>query len=103
MTIAEIEDCLRSAILACRAVNEYIQVCLLRLFQPIVIVTPFPFCQVVLTVSPVRHTRDGIVENSLSKSRLLCAAHSLVDELPETVTYFPAYEYMMDELRYTSA
>ena len=52
-----------------------------------------------VTVSPVRHTRDGVIENSLSKSTLICAAHCLIKEFPSFVSYFPAYEYMIDELR----
>ena len=49
-------------------------------------------------MSPVRHTKEGLTGNSRSKAHLLAAAHSLVDELPY-VEYFPAYEYMIDELR----
>ncbi|MFD2200730.1 GSCFA domain-containing protein [Shivajiella indica] len=54
--------------------------------------------KVLITVSPVRHIKDGISENQLSKSILRLAAH----ELSETygfVDYFPSYEIMMDELR----
>jgi hypothetical protein len=60
-----------------------------------------PTINVVLTVSPVRHTREGLMENSKSKATLLCAAHSLVDDvdLNSYVSYFPAYEILMDELR----
>lgn len=58
-----------------------------------------PLLQVVITVSPVRHTREGIVENSRSKAILLLAAHELVDKHPERVRYFPSYELFMDELR----
>jgi hypothetical protein len=52
---------------------------------------------VLLTVSPVRHIRDGLVENQRSKAHLLAAAHHLVDR--GLAGYFPAYEIMMDELR----
>jgi hypothetical protein len=55
--------------------------------------------RVVLTVSPVRHSRDGLVENSRSKATLICAAHALADKFPASVSYFPSYEYMLDELR----
>ena len=58
-----------------------------------------PGLQVVLTVSPVRHTRDGMVENSRSKAVLLVAAGELVEALGDYVTYFPSYEIMVDELR----
>jgi hypothetical protein len=54
--------------------------------------------QVVLTVSPVRHTKDGMLENQVSKSTLRLAA-DIVSKRFENVHYFPAYEIMMDELR----
>lgn len=57
-----------------------------------------PDIEVVLTVSPVRHTKDGIPENQLSKSILRLAAHDL-SETYDFVTYFPSYEIMIDELR----
>ena len=58
-----------------------------------------PRLQVVLTVSPVRHTKEGLPENARSKAVLLLAAHELVDKYPSTITYFPAYELFMDQLR----
>ncbi|MBI1184395.1 GSCFA domain-containing protein [bacterium] len=54
--------------------------------------------RVVFTVSPVRHIKDGIVENQLSKSLLLAAVHEQI-ALCEACHYFPAYEIMMDDLR----
>jgi hypothetical protein len=54
--------------------------------------------QVVLTVSPVRHTKDGMLENQVSKSTLRVAA-DIVSKQFENVHYFPAYEIMLDELR----
>jgi hypothetical protein len=54
--------------------------------------------QVVLTVSPVRHTKDGMTENQVSKSTLRVAA-DIVSKQFENVHYFPAYEIMLDELR----
>jgi hypothetical protein len=58
----------------------------------------FPHLKVILTLSPVRHLKDGVVENQLSKSllRVLC---SNLERRMESVSYFPAYEIMMDELR----
>jgi len=53
---------------------------------------------VVLTVSPVRHTKEGLVHNQRSKARLIETAHQLAHDL-EHVYYFPSYELMMDELR----
>lgn len=57
-----------------------------------------PNLSIVLTVSPVRHKKDGLVENNLSKSRLLSAVHELI-ELNENCFYFPSYELVIDELR----
>lgn len=54
--------------------------------------------KIILTVSPVRHLKDGAVENQQSKATLLMAVHELTQEL-EKVSYFPAYEIMMDDLR----
>ncbi len=55
--------------------------------------------KIVLTLSPVRHLRDGATENQLSKSILTVAIHSLISQFPKNLFYFPAYEIMMDELR----
>ncbi|MEM0938289.1 MAG: GSCFA domain-containing protein [Bacteroidota bacterium] len=57
-----------------------------------------PYINIILTVSPVRHTRDGLVENNRSKARLIEAVHDIVERF-ENVDYFPAYELMIDELR----
>ena len=53
--------------------------------------------QVIFTVSPVRHLKDGMIENSRSKAHLITAVHAVVNEAD--THYFPAYELMMDELR----
>jgi hypothetical protein len=57
-----------------------------------------PGIQVLLTVSPVRHLRDTLPLNSVSKATLRLLCHELVESQP-SVQYFPAYEIMMDELR----
>lgn len=57
-----------------------------------------PQRQVVLTVSPVRHLRDGLVDNQRSKAALLLAAEALSTAF-ERVHYFPAYELILDDLR----
>lgn len=54
--------------------------------------------QVVLTVSPVRHTKEGMMENQVSKSTLRLAA-DIVSKQFNNVHYFPAYEIVLDELR----
>lgn len=58
-----------------------------------------PGLQIIFTVSPVRHLKDGLQENQRSKATLLLAIHELADHFPESVHYFPAYEIMMDDLR----
>lgn len=50
--------------------------------------------QFIYTISPVRHSRDGVIENNRSKARLLEAVHSL-----KNAYYFPAYELVIDVLR----
>lgn len=57
-----------------------------------------PNCNFIFTVSPVRHIKDGFVENTLSKSHLIAAIHNLKLATSNS-HYFPAYEIMMDELR----
>ncbi|NNE01810.1 MAG: GSCFA domain-containing protein [Eudoraea sp.] len=55
----------------------------------------------IFNVSPVRHLKDGFVENQRSKAHLITAIHELVDNSGEAglAYYFPSYELMMDELR----
>lgn len=57
-----------------------------------------PGIEVIFTVSPVRHVRDGLIENNLSKAILLQAAHEIVGS-DENNSYFPSYEILIDELR----
>tara|TARA_B100000900_G_scaffold415298_1_gene444669 strand:- start:187 stop:1158 length:972 start_codon:yes stop_codon:yes gene_type:complete len=57
-----------------------------------------PKIQILLTVSPVRHIRDGVHENNLSKSTLLLVCDAIQNAF-EDLHYFPAYEIVMDELR----
>lgn len=63
-----------------------------------------PNIQIILTVSPIRHHRDGFHTNQISKSILLLAVEQIIEtfrdrsEMP-MVDYFPSYEIMMDELR----
>ncbi len=57
-----------------------------------------PNLQIIFTVSPVRHIRDGLTENNRSKARLLELAHRLT-ELHGQSQYFPAYELVIDVLR----
>lgn len=54
--------------------------------------------QILFTVSPVRHTKDGMVENQLSKSKLITAIHESITMF-EDCHYLPVYEILMDDLR----
>ncbi len=54
--------------------------------------------KIILTVSPVRHWKDGAVENQRSKATLLLAVEEILSECKD-VFYFPSYEILMDDLR----
>ncbi|HWS61001.1 MAG TPA: GSCFA domain-containing protein [Flavobacterium sp.] len=71
-----------------------------------------PNVNFIFTVSPVRHLKDGFVENQLSKAHLITAIHKILESAPEPkgrtgeaicnlqpTIYFPSYEIIMDELR----
>ena len=63
-----------------------------------------PDLRIILTVSPIRHQRDGMHVNQLSKSTLLLAVDQLIKQFncqtaKPQIEYFPSYEIMMDELR----
>ena len=57
-----------------------------------------PSLKIIFTISPVRHLRDGFVENNRSKAALIQAVHQLVDT-NSNCFYFPAYELVIDDLR----
>lgn len=57
-----------------------------------------PHLHIVFTISPVRHLREGLVENNRSKAVLIHAVHEVVDT-HDPIDYFPSYEYIMDDLR----
>ncbi|MCQ2323391.1 MAG: GSCFA domain-containing protein [Paludibacteraceae bacterium] len=52
----------------------------------------------IFTVSPIRHVKDGLHENQLSKAILLMAVERLTAG-QRNINYFPAYEILLDELR----
>ncbi|SHG12614.1 GSCFA family protein [Flavobacterium micromati] len=63
-----------------------------------------PNCSVIFTISPVRHIKDGFVENQWSKANLISALHTVLKDsssIPRLGArgLFPSYEIMMDELR----
>ncbi len=57
-----------------------------------------PGIKIIFTISPVRHLRDGFVENNRSKANLISAVHQLTEKC-KAVYYFPAYELVIDDLR----
>ena len=57
-----------------------------------------PEKQFIFTVSPLRHLKDGLHENQLSKAALLLAVDQMCKQF-ENAYYFPAYEILLDELR----
>lgn len=61
-----------------------------------------PKANIIFTVSPVRHLKDGFVENQLSKAHLITGIHKVLKSAIcnlQSAIYFPSYEIMMDELR----
>ena len=57
-----------------------------------------PHLQLIFTISPVRHLREGLVENNRSKAVLIHAVHEVI-AFNVNAHYFPAYELVMDDLR----
>ncbi len=78
LTVNEVSESLASICSLIRSVNKEVSI--------------------LFTVSPVRHLKDGFIENKRSKSHLLSAIHEVVDPR-KNIYYFPSYEIMMDELR----
>lgn len=79
-------------LLTIEEINSALDNCLHQLFR-------FnPDLQVIFTVSPVRHVRDGVIENNRSKARLIESVHHLVNKF-DRLWYFPAYELVIDVLR----
>ena len=57
-----------------------------------------PKAELIFTLSPVRHLKDGYIENTQSKAHLISAIHKVVHS-SDLLHYFPSFEIMMDELR----
>ena len=80
LSVASIEAAIQNTVDAIRKVN--------------------PNCSFVFTLSPVRHIKDGFIENQRSKAHLITALQNLLsNHLLDKANYFPAYEIVMDELR----
>ena len=82
----------RKHLLTIEETNTALDNCIFQLFH-------FnPDVQIIFTVSPVRHIRDGVVENNRSKARLIEVVHHLANKF-DRIHYFPAYELVIDVLR----
>ena len=57
-----------------------------------------PQLHIMFTISPVRHLREGVIENNRSKAVLIQAVHQLAEQYAQ-LYYFPAYELVIDDLR----
>jgi hypothetical protein len=57
-----------------------------------------PAIKIILTLSPVRHIKDTLELNSVSKAVVRAACHTIAGSFAD-VSYFPAYEIMVDDLR----
>lgn len=81
LEVGEIESSLKRIISSIRKVNKH--------------------ASVILTISPVRHLKDGFVENQQSKAHIISAIGKIINSAlaHKKVFYFPAYELMLDELR----
>ncbi|APG60353.1 GSCFA domain-containing protein [Christiangramia salexigens] len=78
--IDEIKDQLRLMVASLKTINKEIQI--------------------LFTVSPVRHLKDGVINNQRSKAHLISALHGFLEEQnSSSLQYFPSYEILMDELR----
>lgn len=85
--------------------NRFLRRCLtveeiVELWEPIIMRMPDKHW--VFTVSPIRHVKDGLHANQISKAILLQAIDNLISSLSlqaSKLDYFPSYEIMMDELR----
>ena len=60
----------------------------------------YPQLNIIFTISPIRHFKDGSYENQVSKSGLFLVVDNLISHFgSDRITYFPSYELVMDELR----
>ena len=71
-----------------------------EIFESIVLILKSfnPELTIIFTISPVRHLKDGFIENNHSKSQLISALHPIINKT-KNASYFPSYELVMDELR----
>ncbi len=62
------------------------------------IVESYPEKEFIFSLSPIRHLKDGLSENSLSKATLRVAIAQIVERYANA-SYFPSCEILMDDLR----
>lgn len=74
-----------------------IEACWIHLLERVFNVNPK--LKVIFTVSPVRHVKEGMHANSLSKASLMLGVEGILRNYPENCEYFPAYEIVIDDLR----
>jgi GSCFA family len=97
--LGEVANCHRAPaqwfskhLLSIQEIIEALDLCIHQLFQ-------FNSkLRIIFTISPVRHIRDGVVDNNRSKARLIEAVHHMVNKF-DRLHYFPAYEIVIDILR----
>ncbi len=89
-----------------KAPNDWFEKRLLGVDQAILVLATMldklgafnPNIKIIFTISPVRHLREGHINNNRSKAVLIQAVHELIERLPK-LNYFPAYELVIDDLR----
>ena len=75
---------------------EEVYVDLQKMIEKLVVFNPS--LKILFTISPVRHLRDGFIENNRSKATLIHSVHQLIEK-NNNCFYFPAYELIIDDLR----
>ena len=58
-----------------------------------------PKIKFIYTISPIRHIREGFIENNRRKAVLIDAVHNIVNHNTQNAFYFPSYEIVIDDLR----
>jgi len=89
-----------------KAPSDWFEKKLLRVHQTILVLATMldrlgafnPNIKIIFTISPVRHLREGAINNNRSKAVLIQAVHDLCERLKQ-LYYFPAYELVIDDLR----
>lgn len=94
--VLTVTNCLKRTLYAAFEIDEIVEDYTLLLDE---LISLNPQLKILFTVSPIRHIRDGMHANQLSKSVLLLAIDRLMQRYPQVTCYFPSYEIVLDELR----